>query len=84
MAELILRHYAISAVSERVRLAMGLKRLRYRSVLVPPLMPKPDQVALTGGYRRAPVLQIGADIHCDTAAILPVIEALAPLPSLYL
>ncbi len=83
MAELILHHYAISAFSERVRLAMGLKRLRYRSVLVPPLMPKPDQVALTGGYRRAPVLQIGADVYCDTAAILPVIEALHPAPSLY-
>ena len=83
MAELILHHYAISAFSERVRLAMGLKRLRYRSVLVPPLMPKPDQVALTGGYRRAPVLQIGADVYCDTAAILPAIEALHPAPSLY-
>jgi len=33
MAELTLHHYAISAFSERVRLAMGLKRLRHRSVL---------------------------------------------------
>ncbi len=83
MSELILHHYDISAFSERVRLAMGLKRLRYRSVLIPPLMPKPDLLPLTGGYRRAPVLQIGADIYCDSLLILRTIERLHPEPSLY-
>lgn len=83
MTDLILHHYAISAFSERVRLTMGLKHLRYRSVEIPRMMPKPDLVALTGGYRRTPVLQIGADIYCDTAIILPTIEALHPAPSLY-
>ena len=37
-------------------------------------MPKPDVVALTGGYRRTPFLQIGADIYCDTALICRVLE----------
>ncbi len=83
MPELILHHYDISAFSERVRLAMGLKRLRYRSVLIPPLMPKPDLTALTGGYRRAPVLQIGADIYCDSLLILRTLETLHPAPSLF-
>ncbi len=47
-------------------------------------MPKPDLLALTGGYRRAPVLQIGADIYCDTALIADVVEHLQPTPALSL
>lgn len=46
-------------------------------------MPKPDVVALTGGYRRTPVLQVGADIYCDTALICDVLEHARPAPSLY-
>lgn len=33
-------------------------------------MPKPDLVPLTGGYRRIPVLQIGADVYCDSQLIV--------------
>ena len=29
-------------------------------------MPRPDLMPMTGGYRRTPVMQIGADIYCDT------------------
>jgi glutathione S-transferase len=47
------------------------------------IMPKPDLTALTGGYRKTPVLQIGADIYCDTALICDVLEQLAPAPTLY-
>jgi glutathione S-transferase len=47
------------------------------------MLPKPDVVALTGGYRRTPVLQIGADIYCDTALMCRVIDALAPEPPLF-
>jgi glutathione S-transferase len=47
------------------------------------MMPKPDVVALTGGHRRTPFLQIGSDIYCDTALIADVLEQLAPTPSLY-
>src|SRR4029077_12378533 len=49
----------------------------------PSIMPKPDLVPLTGGYRRIPVLQIGADVYCDTQLIVRVIERLAPEPTLY-
>jgi glutathione S-transferase len=47
------------------------------------LMPKPDVLALTGGYRRTPFLQIGADIYCDTALICDVLEHRQPEPTLY-
>ncbi|HYF17015.1 MAG TPA: glutathione S-transferase family protein, partial [Ramlibacter sp.] len=40
-------------------------------------------VALTGGYRRAPVLQVGADLYCDTALICDVLEHVQPEPPLY-
>ena len=83
MPEIILHHYEFSPFSEKVRLAFGLKRLPWRSVLVPVWMPKPDLMPLTGGYRRAPVMQIGADVYCDTQLILRVLERLRPEPSLF-
>lgn len=83
MSELILHHYAGSPFSEKVRLILGFKGLAWRSVIVPNIMPKPDVVALTGGYRRTPFMQIGADIYCDTALMCRVIDALKPEPPLY-
>lgn len=83
MAELILHHYEMSPFAEKARLMLGFKGLAWRSVLIPPVMPKPDVVALTGGYRKTPVLQIGADIYCDTALIARVLERLQPSPTLY-
>ena len=83
MKQLILHHYPMSPFAEKIRLVMGFKGLHWSSVNIPNIMPKPDLTALTGGYRRTPVLQIGADIYCDTALIADVIEALAPQPTLY-
>jgi glutathione S-transferase len=83
MSELILHHYDTSPFSEKFRLVLGLKGLAWRSVKVPRIMPKPDVVALTGGYRRTPFLQIGADIYCDTALMCRVVDALHPHPPLY-
>ena len=83
MNDLILHHYASSPFSEKIRLVLGHKKLPWKSVLVPPIMPKPDVVALTGGYRRTPVLQVGADIYCDTALICDVLEHVRPEPTLY-
>jgi glutathione S-transferase len=81
--ELILHHYAGSPFSEKIRLMLGFKGLAWRSVTVPVILPKPDVVALTGGYRKTPFLQIGADIYCDTALMARVLEARQPTPSLY-
>jgi hypothetical protein len=52
-------------------------------VIIPQIMPKPDVVALTGGYRKTPFLQIGADIYCDSALICDVLEHRQPTPTLY-
>ncbi|HEX3886319.1 MAG TPA: glutathione S-transferase family protein [Phenylobacterium sp.] len=73
--EIILHHYDTSPFSEKVRVMLGIKGLSWRSVIQPVIMPKPELVPLTGGYRRIPVLQIGADVYCDTQAILAEIEA---------
>jgi glutathione S-transferase len=83
MPELILHHYPMSPFAEKVRTALGFKKLAWRSVFIPSIMPKPDVVALTGGYRRTPVLQVGADIYCDTALICDVLEHIQPEPTLY-
>ena len=78
--EIILHHYDASPFSEKIRLMLGLKGLAWRSVLTPNMLPKPDLVPLTGGYRRAPVMQIGADIYCDSQVILAEIERRQPEP----
>jgi glutathione S-transferase len=84
MSELVLHHYGTSPFSEKVRLVLGMKRLSWRSVTVPRIMPKPDVVALD---RRLPAhsvsLQIGADIYCDSLLMCRVIDRLAPEPPLY-
>jgi glutathione S-transferase len=83
MNDLILHHYATSPFSEKIRLIFGLKKLPWKSVEIPQIMPKPDVVALTGGYRKTPFLQVGADIYCDSALICDVLEHVRPEPTLY-
>lgn len=51
--------------------------------MIPPVMPKPDLVALTGGYRKTPVLQVGADVYCDTALIARRLEQEKAVPALF-
>ena len=83
MSKVILHHYGLSPFSEKVRLALGIKGLAWKSVDIPPAPPRPLLTPLTGGYRRTPVMQIGADIFCDTNIILPTLERLYPEPTLY-
>ncbi|MCU1749958.1 glutathione S-transferase family protein [Pseudomonas sp. 6D_7.1_Bac1] len=83
MSELILHHYPTSPFAEKTRLLLGFKGLSWRSVKISPVMPKPDLTALTGGYRKTPVLQIGADIYCDTALIARRLEQEKALPALF-
>jgi glutathione S-transferase len=83
MSDLILHHYASSPFSEKVRLMLGHKGLAWKGVNIPRILPKPDVIALTGGYRRTPFLQVGADIYCDTALIADVLEHRQPEPTLY-
>lgn len=83
MSQLILHHYPMSPFAEKIRLILGFKKLQWSSVHIPSIMPKPDVMALTGGYRKTPILQIGADVYCDTALIAEELEARHPSPSLY-
>ncbi|MCZ8132397.1 MAG: glutathione S-transferase family protein [Steroidobacteraceae bacterium] len=83
MAELILHHFDLSPFAEKARLMLGLKGLAWRSVEIPLVMPKPDLTALTGGYRKTPVLQVGADVYCDTKLIAVELERRCPTPTLF-
>ena len=84
MQPIILHHYELSTFSEKVRVALGLKGLAWHSVDVAPMPPRPLLEPLTGGYRRIPVMQAGADLYCDTQVILPALERLRPgTPTLY-
>ena len=74
MLDIVLHHYPTSPFSEKIRLVLGYKQLAWKSVIIPSIMPKPDMLALTGGYRKTPFMQIGADIYCDSALICDVLE----------
>jgi glutathione S-transferase len=83
MNDIILHHYPASPVSEKVRVGLGIKGLAWRSVEIPRLPPKPDVMPLTGGYRRTPIMQIGADIYCDSQCILRGLQRRFPEPTFY-
>ncbi|WP_421860389.1 glutathione S-transferase family protein [Parvibaculum sp.] len=80
---IIFHQYDISPFSEKVRVAFGIKSLEWFACDEPVIMPKPDLVALTGGYRKIPVMQIGADVYCDTQIILRELEKRFPSPTLF-
>lgn len=80
---IILHQYQPSPFSAKLRAAMGLKGLPWANVEIPMAMPKPDLMPLTGGYRKTPVMQIGADIYCDTKIIFDELEARHPEPSFF-
>ncbi|TDJ66206.1 MAG: glutathione S-transferase family protein [Proteobacteria bacterium] len=81
MSQIILHHYDISPFSEKVRRVLAFKDIAWCAVEQPMMAPKPELTPLTGGYRRIPVMQIGADIYCDTALIIRRLEFLHPEPA---
>ncbi len=83
MSNLILHHYDFSNFAEKARLMMGFKGLAWRGVEIPPIAPKPKLTPLTGGYRRTPVLQDGADVWCDTRLIARELERRVPSPTFF-
>lgn len=83
MSDIILHQYDTSPFSEKVRICLGIKDLAWSAVDQPTIMPKPDLTPLTGGYRRIPVLQIGADIYCDSQLIARELERRFPQKPLY-
>ena len=83
MSELVLHHYPPSPVSEKVRVVLGMKKLSWQSVEIPRVPPKPKLMPLTGGFRLTPVMQIGADIYCDSQCIMRELERRFPKPTLF-
>ncbi|PYG27526.1 glutathione S-transferase family protein [Pelagimonas varians] len=83
MSQIILHNYPQSPVAEKARIALGIKNLAWSSVEIPRLPPKPMLTKLTGGYRRTPVMQIGADIYCDSSCILAELERRVPSPTFF-
>ena len=83
MTDVILHQYAGSPFSEKIRSLLGYKEQSYQAVEIPVIMPKPDLMALTGGYRKTPVLQHGADIYCDSAIICRFLDRVFPDKTVY-
>jgi glutathione S-transferase len=83
MYPLILHHFDWSPFAEKARLSLGFKRLAWQSVQIPMIMPRPQLMPLTGGYRKTPSLQIGADVYCDTRLIVRELERRYPNPSIF-
>jgi glutathione S-transferase len=83
MSDLILHHYWQSPYADKARRLLGFKGLAWKSVIIPMIMPKPDLTVLTAGYRKTPVLQIGADIYCDSDLIARTLDRLFPDPPLF-
>jgi glutathione S-transferase len=81
MTDIVLHHYALSPFAEKVRIGLGLKQAAWKSVDIPSVMPKPDLMPLTGGYRKTPVMQIGADVYCDTQLIMLELDRRLPSPA---
>jgi glutathione S-transferase len=67
--DIYLHHYPASLFSEKIRALLGYLGLTWHSVLIPSIMPRPFLMPLSGGYRKTPVLQIGANVYCDTRVI---------------
>lgn len=80
---IFLHHYPASLFSEKVRLQLGYLRLPWHSVVIPSIMPRPLLMPLSGGYRKTPVLQIGANVYCDTKVIAQALARHAGDKSLY-
>ena len=83
MTEIILHNYVESLFAEKIRLILGHKKLDWKWVVIPMMPPRPELTALTGGNRRTPIMQIGADVYCDSALMAATLERIAPQHTLY-
>jgi glutathione S-transferase len=66
---IVLHHYPESLFSEKIRALLGYHDLDWGSVTISNTMPRPLLMPMSGGYRKTPVLQIDANVYCDTRVI---------------
>ena len=78
MTDIILHQYAMSPFSKKVISIFAHKNIAWQAVDQPVTAPKPELTPLTGGYRKIPVMQIGAHIYCDTKLIIRELEKRFP------
>jgi glutathione S-transferase len=83
MTRLYLHHYWTSPFCEKIRLLLGYLDLEWHSVHTTTIMPRPLLTPLSGGYRKVPVAQIGADVYCDSNVIARAIAEYAGDETLY-
>ena len=83
MTNVYLHHYPASPFSEKIRALLGYLDLEWYSVETSMIMPRPLLMPLSGGYRRVPVAQIGADVYCDTKIIARALAEHAGDDTLY-
>ena len=81
--QIILHHYQLSPYSEKIRTLLGYCGLPWHSVIESSSLPRPELMQMTGGYRRIPVLQIGADIYCDSRVIARKLAELSGKQALF-
>ncbi len=79
----ILHHYPPSLFSEKIRALFGYLAMPWQSVIISPIMPRPLLMPLSGGYRKTPILQIGANVYCDTEIIARTLARLGHNDALY-
>ncbi len=82
-SEIIMHCYDASPFTQKALRMLGIKRLAWRWVETPMMPPKDALVALTGGYRGTPVMQVGRHVYIDSQLIARELERRFPTPSLY-
>jgi glutathione S-transferase len=82
VSDIILHHYELSPFARKVRAVFGYKAIAWQSCLQPRVPPRPELSIMTGAFRRIPVMQIGADLFCDSNLALRVLEQLHPSPAI--
>ncbi len=83
MSTPILHHYPPSLFSEKIRTLYGYLGLEWHSVIIPPIMPRPHLMPLSGGYRKTQIMQIGANIYCATEIICRKLAEISGNTTLY-
>ena len=80
----ILHRSLQSPYCEKIMLLMGYLEQPYLSLITSKGIPRPVQELLVGNYsRRVPILQIGADLFCDSELIMQQLSILNDNSSLY-
>ncbi|KAK6207349.1 hypothetical protein LQW54_007308 [Pestalotiopsis sp. IQ-011] len=74
---IVLFSYDFSPYGQKVRQALSAAGLPFKQCDQPMMLPRPDLTALGIAHRRIPILAIGKDVYCDSAAAVDALEGLS-------